>query len=45
MDLGALVHFFFTDDGPGGIFAMSILILALLIYYALTRWILRGGKE
>lgn len=45
MDLGALVHFFLTDDGPGGIFAMSILVLALVIYYALTRWIMRGGKE
>jgi hypothetical protein len=45
MDLASLVDFFFTADGPGGIFAMSILILALVIYYALTRWILRGGKE
>ena len=45
MDIGSLVQFFLTDDGPGGIFAMSILLLALLIYFGLTRWIIRGGKE
>lgn len=45
MDIGSLVHSFFTIDGPGGIFAMSILLLALVIYFGLTRWILRGGKE
>ena len=45
MDIGSLVQYFLTDDGPGGIFAMSILTLALLIYFGLTRWIMRGGKE
>jgi hypothetical protein len=45
MDFGYLVQQFFTDDGPGGIFAMSILLLALVIYYGLTRWILQGGKD
>lgn len=45
MDIGSLLSFFFTDDGPGGIFAMMILLLALLIYFGLTRWIVRGGKE
>jgi len=45
MDIGSLVSLFFTDDGPGGIFAMMVLFLALAIYYGLTRWIIRGGKE
>lgn len=45
MDLAGLVHYFFTESGPGGIFAMSILALALIIYFMLTRWILRGGDE
>jgi hypothetical protein len=45
VDIGSLVHSFLTNAGPGGIFAMSILLLALLIYLGLTRWILRGGKE
>lgn len=45
MDIGSLVQLFFTEDGPGGIFAMSVLVLALVIYFMLTRWILRGGKE
>ena len=44
MDIGSLVHLFFTDDGPGGIFAMAILVLAMVIYFGLARWILRGGK-
>lgn len=45
MDIGTLVHSFFNNAGPGGIFAMSILLLAMLIYFGLARWILRGGKE
>jgi len=45
MDIASLIQLFFTDDGPGGIFAISILVLALIIYYSLTRWIVRGGKE
>ncbi len=45
MDIGFLVSLFFTDDGPGGIFAMMILLSALAIYFGLTRWILRGGRE
>jgi hypothetical protein len=45
MDIGFLIHSFLTNDGPGGIFAMLILLLALLIYFGLARWILRGGKE
>jgi hypothetical protein len=45
MDVGSLVHYFFTEAGPGGIFAMSILALAMIIYYMLTRWILRGEDE
>jgi hypothetical protein len=45
MDIGSLVHSFFTNAGPGGIFVMLILLLVLVLYYSLTRWILRGGKE
>jgi hypothetical protein len=45
MDFGSLIHMFLTDDGPGGIFAMSILAVALTLYFGLTRWIIRGGKD
>jgi len=40
-----LVSAFFVNAGPGGIFAMLIYTLALVIYVSLTRWILAGGKE
>ena len=44
MDVGALVTAFFDLAGPGGFLALSILVLALIVYYSLTRWIL-GTKE
>ena len=40
MDIGALVSAFFDLAGPGGVLAISILVIALVIYYSLTRWIL-----
>jgi len=40
MDIGALVNAFFDLAGPGGVLALSILVIALVIYYSLTRWIL-----
>ena len=40
MDIGALVHAFFDLAGPGGVLALSILVIALVIYYSLTRWII-----
>ncbi len=45
MDIGTLVSSFFTVDGPGGIFIVMIIVLALIIYAALIRWILAGGKD
>jgi hypothetical protein len=45
MGLWDLVRAFFVNAGPGGVFAMSIFTLALVIYVSLTRWILAGGKD
>lgn len=45
MEIGNLVATFFKTAGPGGVVIITVLILALIIYYLLARWILAGGKE
>jgi len=45
MQIGNLVATFFEAAGPGGVVIMAVLILALITYYLLARWILAGGKE
>jgi len=44
MEFWSVVKAFFVNAGPGGIFAMFVLALGLLVYIILTRWILAGGK-
>jgi hypothetical protein len=44
MDLGALGYAFINTAGVGGLVVMSVYILACLIYFFLTRWILGGGR-
>jgi hypothetical protein len=45
MEFWVMVRAFFVNAGPGGVFAMLVLTLGLVIYIALTRWILAGGKS
>ncbi len=45
MDVGALVSAFFDLAGPGGVLALSILLLALVVYYSLIRKILGRNDE
>lgn len=45
MDIGNLVATFFQAAGPGGVVIITVLVLALIIYTLLARWILAGGKE
>lgn len=44
MDLGQLGYAFINTAGIGGLVVLSVYLLALVIYFFLTRWILRGGK-
>jgi hypothetical protein len=45
MDIGALVHAFFDNAGPGGVVVLLVVGGACTIYYFLTRWIVGVGKE
>jgi len=44
MDLGQLGYAFINTAGVGGMVVLAVYTLALIIYFFLTRWILRGGK-
>jgi hypothetical protein len=45
MDIGALVHTFFNNAGPGGIVVLLVVGVACTVYYFLTRWIVTAGKQ
>jgi hypothetical protein len=45
MDIGALVHAFFDNAGPGGVVVLLVIGGACVIYYFLTRWIVGVGKQ
>ncbi len=45
MDIGALVHAFFDNAGPGGVVVLLVIGGACAIYYFLTRWIVSAGKQ
>jgi hypothetical protein len=45
MDIGALVHTFFNNAGPGGIVVLLVVGVACTVYYFLTRWIVMAGKQ
>ena len=44
MDIGALVHAFFDNAGPGGVVVLLVIGGACTIYFFLTRWIVSAGK-
>ena len=45
MDIGGVVHAFFNNAGPGGVFALIIVGGAFALYYFLVRWVVKTGKE
>jgi hypothetical protein len=45
MDIGALVHAFFDNAGPGGVVVLLVFGGACTIYLFLARWIVAGGKQ
>jgi hypothetical protein len=45
MDIGGVVHAFFNNAGPGGVFALIIVGGACTLYYFMVRWVVATGKE
>jgi hypothetical protein len=45
MDIGGVVHAFFNNAGPGGMFALVIVGGACMLYFFLVRWIVTVGKR
>ncbi len=45
MDIGGVVHAFFNNAGPGGVFALVIVGGACTLYYFLVRWVVKTGKR
>jgi hypothetical protein len=45
MNIGETINSFFTSAGPGGVGVIGVISLAATIYFALTRWILKGGED
>jgi hypothetical protein len=44
MDIGGVVHAFFNNAGPGGVFALVIVGGACTLYSFLVRWVVSAGK-
>ncbi len=44
MNIGGLVHAYFDNAGPGGVFVLLIVGVACTTYYLLARWFVAGGK-
>ncbi len=44
MEISNLLHALIDSDGPGGLVIVAVLVLACMIYYGLTRWIIAGGQ-
>jgi hypothetical protein len=44
MDIGGVVHAFFNNAGPGGVFALVIVGGACTLYCFLVRWVVSTGK-
>jgi len=45
MDIGGVVHAFFNNAGPGGVFALVIVGGASTLYFFLVRWVVATGKR
>ena len=44
MQIGTLIRSFFVTGGPGGMLVLIAVTVALLVYWALARWIIRGSR-
>ena len=44
MSLGQLAYAFVNTHGIGGLVAIGVITTAAIIYFLLTRWILKGDK-
>ena len=44
MSLSELGYAFVNTAGIGGIVVMSVIVIALTVYFYLTRWIIRGRE-
>ncbi|MFQ5436542.1 MAG: hypothetical protein ACE5FD_16890 [Anaerolineae bacterium] len=45
MSFGELAHAFVNTPGIGGIMVMSVITIALVIYFFVTRWVIQGDRE
>jgi len=45
MSFSELGYAFINTAGIGGVVVMSVIVIALAVYYNLTRWIMKGGEE
>ena len=45
MNLNELISAFFRSSGPGGAVVIGVVVIASVIYFYLTRWIMDGGKD
>ena len=45
MSFGELAHAFVNTPGIGGIMVMSVITIASVVYFFLTRWVIQGGEE
>lgn len=45
MNIGGLVHAYFDNAGPGGVFVLLVVGVACTTYYLLARWFIAGGKQ
>lgn len=45
MNIGAVVHAFFDNAGPGGVVVLLVIGGACVLYYFLTRWIVSAGVQ
>jgi len=42
--MGKVIHFFFTEPGPGGVFVLAVLAALCFAYALLLRWIAAGAR-
>lgn len=44
MDLVEFLSNIIKSPGPGGVIVISVIVMATIVYFFLTRWIIRGGE-
>jgi len=45
MSFGEVAHAFVNTAGIGGIIVISVITIALVVYFFVTRWVIEGGQE